>query len=357
MMELKKYICTDVPEVRVQGRVSKRKTHGIPLFWTGAAVEFNITGSEIWLEYTCNGDAYIRIEIDKFDMYRFPLELGTHKVCIMRGFAYEDIKNVRIFRETQASDTIITLDALYVDGEFKPLPERKYKVEVFGDSVTSGEGLAGAVCLNHWIPAVFSSRGNYVLRIADAFDADWSIVSQSGWGIFTDWCNNRNNAIPKYYDYVCGMVRSEEAVALGSTDIFDVENDKTNITIINLGANDDSAFGGEEPWVDEKGIPHKMKRPEDLHLISEAVYNFCEHIRRRNKNTVILVCYNMLTDGLNEMIVDGVKKFKIDTGDDMAYTVCIPRATEEIKGSRNHPGAKAHKLYADAIIARLNEIL
>ena len=359
-MDLTKYLCTEIKEIRVQGRISTRKTKGIPLFWTGSAIEFNITGSEIWLEYTCehnSGPSFARVEIDGFDMYRFMLEDGTHKICIMKGFGKDDIKNVRIFRETQASSTVITMDALYTDGEFKPLPERKYKVEVFGDSVTSGEGLAGAVCLKHWIPAVFSCRGNYALLVANAFNADWSIVSQSGWGVFTDWRNNRNNAIPRYYDYVCGQIKHESQVALGSQDIFDIENDKTNITIINLGGNDNSAFGGGEPWIDENGVPHKMKRPDDLHLIVEAVYNFCSNIRRRNKNTLILWCHNMLTDGLDPQIIQGVEKYIADSGDDKVFTVCIPRANESMKGSRNHPGAPAHRLYANAIIEKLKEIL
>ncbi|MBQ8208089.1 MAG: hypothetical protein IJZ89_05070 [Clostridia bacterium] len=358
-MELTKYLCTEVPEIRVQGRVSKRRTRGIPLFWTGSAIEFNITGSEIWLEYTCehhNGPSFMRVEIDGFDMYRFMLEDGTHKACIMKGFGIEDVKNVRIYRETQASSTVITLDALYTDGEFKQLPDRKYKIEVFGDSVTSGEGLAGAVCLKHWIPAVFSCRGNYALRVANALDADWSIVSQSGWGVFTDWRNNRNNAIPRYYDYVCGPIKSEEQTVLGSQDIFDIENDKTNITIINLGGNDNSAFGGET-WVDENGVSHKMSRPDDLYLIVDAVYNFCANIRKRNKNTLILWCYNMLTDGLNDQIIEGVEKYINDSADGKVFTVCIPRADDSMKGSRNHPGTKAHKLYADAILKRLEEIL
>ncbi len=358
-MELKRYLCTDVPEIRVQGRVSKRKCRGIPLFWTGSAIEFNVSGREVWLEYTCHhhsGPSFARVEIDGFDMYRFMLEDGTHKICIMKGFGEEDVKNIRIYRETQASSTIVTLDALHTDGVFYPLPQRKYKVEVFGDSVTSGEGLAGAQCHKHWIPAVFSSRGNYALIVANAFDADWSIVSQSGWGIFTDWRNNRNNAIPKCYDYVCGPLKSEEAVSLGSQDIFDVENDETNITIINLGGNDNSAFGGE-PWIDSEGVSHKMTRPDDLHLISQAVCDFCSRIRKRNKNTEILVCYNMLTDGLNPQIIEGVEKYKKVTGDIRVHTVFIPRASNEMKGSRNHPGAMAHKLYADAIIEKLKEIL
>ena len=41
----------------------------------------------------------------------------------------------------------------------------------------------------------------------------------------------------KCYDYVCSPLKSEEAASLGSQDIFDVENDETNFTIINLGVN------------------------------------------------------------------------------------------------------------------------
>ncbi len=358
-MEPKKYLCKEVPEIRVHGRTSKRENNVIPLFWTGSAIEFNITGSEVWLEYTCihnSGPSFARVEIDGFDFYRFMLEDGTHKVCIMKGFGKDDVKNIRIFRETQASATVVTFNALYCDGDFKPLPERKYKIEVFGDSVTSGEGLAGSKCLNHWIPAVFSSRENYSILVANALDADWSIVSQSGWGVFCDWRNNQKNAIPKYYDYVCGLINHPSQIELGCQDVYDIENDRTNITIINLGANDSGAFGGE-PWIDESGVSHKLTKPDDLHLISEAVYNFCKRIRERNKNTIMLWCYNMLTDGLNNEILSGVQNYVNDSKDEKVYTVYIPRAPESMKGSRNHPGAEAHKMYAKAILNKLNEIL
>ncbi len=359
-MDLTKYLCTQVPEIRVHGRTSNRKTNGIPLFWSASAIEFNVTGTELWLEYTCTGDAYLRVEIDGFDMYRFPIDVGTHKVCIMRGLAADQIKNIRIFRETSALvTTLITLNALHSDGEFKPLPKRKYKIEAFGDSVTAGEGLAGAPSMTEWSPAVFSSRGNYVLAVAKTFDADWSIVAHGGWGVFSDYKNNREHAIPKYYDYVCGSNQTPHAIELGARDIFDVENDKTNITIINLGANDTGAFSEKgEPWVDENGVSHKLKRPDDLHYIVEAIYNFCAKIRKRNKNTIILVCHNMLSDALDPQIIEGAEKYKQETGDDKVYTVRLPRATaDELKGSRNHPGAKAHELFADVITTKLNEIL
>ncbi len=358
-MNLTKHLCTEVPEIRVHGRVSNRKTKGIPLFWSASAIEFNITGTELWLEYTCTGDAYLRVEIDGFEMFRFPIDIGTHKVCIMRGLAAEQIKNIRIYRETSAlATTLLTFDALYIDGEFKPLPERKYKIEAFGDSVTAGEGLAGDPSMTEWSPAVFSSRGHYVLTVAKALDADWSVFSHGGWGVFTDRNNNREHAIPKYYDYVFGTYQSPEVNELGGGDIFDVENDRTNITIISLGTNDANAFTEKSvPWIDENGVSHKLKRPDDLHYIVEAIYDFCAKIRKRNKNTIILVCYNMLTDALDPQIIEGAEKFKRETGDDKVFTLQLPRATPELKGSRHHPGAKAHERFAEAIIKKLNEIL
>ncbi|MBE6631742.1 MAG: hypothetical protein E7623_03480 [Ruminococcaceae bacterium] len=122
------------------------------------------------------------------------------------------------------------------------MPDRKYKIEFFGDSVTSGEGLAGATKLNTWVPAVFSYRNNYALLVADALDADWSIFSQSGWGYCMDWRGCTDNAIPKYYDHVCGVTSHPSQLALGAGDVYDFESSKINVAVINLGANDNGGL-------------------------------------------------------------------------------------------------------------------
>ncbi len=365
-MILNEYLCKDIKEIRVHGRISNRKTEGIPLFWTASAIEFNITGNELWLEYYCeynSGESYLRVEVDGFDMYRFMLENGTHKVCIMRGFAADEVKNVRIYRETQASNTVVLLKSLSADGEFKPLETRRYRIEFFGDSVTSGEGLAGARKLNHWIPAVFSCRNNYAMLVASALDADWSVVSQSGWGIYSDWQNNINNAIPSCYDYVCAPAKHESQANLGSQDFYDFGKIRTDIAIVNLGANDGGAFK-RAPWIDENGVEHQMRtlpngenHPDDSKHIVDAIYNFCAAIRSKYKDAVILVCYGMLNDVVSAEIQLGAEKFADDNRDSKVYTLKIPKADDSMKGARNHPGAKAHRLYADAIIEKLKEIL
>lgn len=369
-MELKKYQCTEVPEIRVQGRISTRKTDGIPLFWTGSAIEFNVTGSEARLEYECvydkgwigHNESYIRIEIDGADMYRFMLEEGIHTVNIFRGFSDDAVKNVRIFRETQASHTIVKMKAIYTNGEFRPVPKRM-KIELLGDSVTSGEGLAGAKCHNFWTPAIFSSRGEYGIVTANALDADWSIVAMSGFGFYCDWQNNIHNVIPASYEYVCGTVKSDELEALGASDIYDFENSGADITVVNLGSNDGGALGGKE-YVDKDGTVYKIHAgedgkpiPEDAEKLSKAVYETLSKIRKYNPKTKIVWCYNMLNDKLNDLIVSEAENYKKMTGDGNVFTLELPRSPAELVGARSHPGIGAHKLFADALTKKIEEIL
>ena len=179
--------------LKVHGRISNKEVGGIPLFWTASCLELNVTGSELWLEYEhASGyfESYIRIEVDGFDFMRFMLEDGCHKVHILRRFDKKKVKNLRIYREDQASPNKVLLTAIETDGELMPVKEKDLKIEFVGDSVTSGEGLVCTPEMQVWTPAVFGSRGLYALEVAKQLDADWSVMSQSGWGMHCEWSND-----------------------------------------------------------------------------------------------------------------------------------------------------------------------
>ncbi|MBE6631743.1 MAG: hypothetical protein E7623_03485 [Ruminococcaceae bacterium] len=65
----------------------------------------------------------------------------------------------------------------------------------------------------------------------------------------------------------------------------------------------------------------------------------------------------MLRDNLNGEIINAVKNYIADTGDDKVYSLSVPQADRSMNGSRSHPGVEAHKLYAAAITKKLKEIL
>ena len=362
---MKKTNCSEIGNIRLQGRTHKGNSD-IVLFWGGSAVEVNVTGSELWFEFEYESNksgSYIRIEIDKEEVSRFLPQDGIQSYCIFKDFEPTKNKNVCIFREMQANDTVLKILSFSSDGEFLPLPVRNLKIEFIGDSVTSGTGLVGSKELMSCCPLCFSSRGNYAIRVADALNADWSIVAEGGWGVYTSWDNRTYQAIPPYYEYVCGIPDHPSQLALGSGEYYDFENNHPDITIVNLGSNDASAFNNP-PFIDENGISHKLylndngtPKQSDLLLIENAIYNFCAKIRKYNPDTKILWCYNMLNDLLNDTIINTVQKYSFDNGDRKVYTVKLPRADKLLNGSFGHPGSIAHKMYADAILEKLNDII
>ena len=363
-MNLERILCANAKDIKTHGRQSARKTPYIPLFWTASGIELNITGSELWLEYECRygdeGEAYLRVEIDGADMLRFMLEEGINKVCIFRGYTTDGIKNVRILRENQGSTTVVNAVALHTDGTLLPLPPKKLHIEFIGDSVTSGEGLAGAKHHELWIPCIFSTREHYALLTAKALDADVSIVSQSGWGVYSSWYNNTFEAVPRIYEQVCGAALSEAQQEYGSLDTYDFAGASFDAVVVNLGTNDCTAFTIPE-WVDENGTPHKQHLDDNGHpcreaadRVANAVISFCRRICALNPDALILWCYNMLSDLLNDVIKDAVLRYANENGDNKAFAVMLPHADPSTDGSRQHPGPLAHRMYADVIIKELS---
>lgn len=364
-MGMKIYAMEEIENLRLHGRISRRQTPGVPLFWTGACVEVNVTGSKLFLHYTCfedAGEAYLRVEVDGFDLLRFPLEAGEHRVLLLSGFG-GFTKNVRIFRENQASGTVVLIRALETDGEFLPVEQRRL-IEFIGDSVTSGEGLAGAVNMKNWVPAVFSCRNNYALLTANALHADWSILSQSGWGIYCSWDNNVTCAMPLYYEGVASMQKSERNRALGSTDAYDFAR-RADAVVINLGANDSSAMNEENPaWTDETGTVWHLHTEngradaETWARIKNAYVGFMEAVREKNPGALIVLGINMFgnRNGIADIARDAFAEYLSRHPGDRSVLAELP-AFDGVHGvgARSHPGKEMHEKFAEALVKVISE--
>ena len=361
-MELKEIILLqNLDKILIQGRVGKITEKGVPLFWTGSALELNVTGTALYFEYECTerpGGMYMRIEIDGADIARFMVLQGTHKVCAFIGLEAEKIKNVRILRDMQANMPTITIKKIHTDGELCPPTIRKHKIEFIGDSITAGEGLGGNE--NHNRPScfVYSSRGNYTVLTANALNFDYNVIALSGYGIYSAWDGNRNNVMPKQYPYVCRVANYDEAISLGSQEQYDFTKDKTDIVVITLGTNDCSAFKAA-PWTDESGISHKLElsadgKPceRDRLIMKNAITSFCKNIRATRPDAFILWCYNYSSPLINDIIVEAIESL------DDNKTIALKMISIYLDtGSRGHPGPISHKNYAELLIEQIKNII
>lgn len=361
---------SDVSNIKIHGRTSVNK-HPLALFWTGSAIELNVKGAELWIEVEADYDMYepwISILINSVPVSRQMLTAGRHWTCIFRGMSENVTKNVKIVRDVQAmsGDSVCSLiiHSVKFDGEFLPVEDRPYRIEFIGDSITSGEGSIGAKKEEDWISMWFSAVYNYTALTAVALDADYRVISQSGWGVLTSWDNNPRCNIPDYYEKVCGILKGENNVALGAQEENDFTSWQPDIVVVNLGTNDGAAFHCPE-WKDPvTGESHKQRIKEDggfheddLKAFEEAAEKFLLKIRKYNKKAYIIWAYGMLGVPMMPAIRRAVEIYSRHSGDGKVSVLELPDTTWETVGARQHPGALAHERAAETLTEYIKKLL
>ncbi len=368
--KLKVHKLSEIINLKVHGRTTGNLSP-LTLFWTGSGIELNAKGSELWIQVEVDYDIYepwISIAINGAFVSRQMLISGKYWICVFRGMNENVTKNVRIVKDSQAMSgdpgCYLQIHAVKFDGEFLPVEEKPYRLEFIGDSITSGEGAIGAKGEMDWIPMWFSALNNYTKITADILNAEYRIISQSGWGVLTSWDNNLHYNIPEYYEKVCGLVTGEKNEALGAYKENDFDSWQPDIVVVNLGTNDGGAFNSPE-WKDEvTGETYKQRldedgsfNEEDVKAFEAAVVNFLIKLRKYNKKANIIWVYGMIGIPLMPAIYRAVDSYTRKTGDRNLSIIQLPKTTDQTVGSRNHPGTLSHERAAKVLAEYIKEIL
>ena len=368
MNTLRKYALNEIPHYKVHGRTVPG-TCPLPLFFNGSAVELNVSGSELWADLEVswqNLEIWVTIEVNGELMSRLMLAPGNHSLCLFRGMSGEPVKNVRITRETQAmledEDCCLIVHGFQTDGDFHPVPKRKYTLEFVGDSITSGEGTYGAKGDMDWIPMYMSYSRDYAKMTAEALGADAYIISKGGWGVLSGWDNNPDTNIPSRYEQLCGLCCGNKNESLGAFAPYDFTLRKTDAVIVNLGTNDASAF--QQPaWHDpatgrtfkQRLNPDGTFVEEDLNRFEDAVVSFLKMLRKHNPQAHIIWCYGMIGYDLSFAINDAMIRYIRESSDHNVIYLQLPGLTEETVGSNNHPGEPSQRRTAQVLTEYLQD--
>lgn len=364
---MKYYDINEIENKKIHGRTTEGASP-LPLFWNHSGVEVNCDGSELWidLEVDCGfHEPWIAVELNGALMQRRMLLWEDKKVCLFRSMTKGVVKNVKFYRELQAMSEDdrchVLVKGFETDGEFFPVREKKLKLEFIGDSVTSGEGTYGATSDTDWLAMYMSSSRHYANIIEKAMDAEVRIISQGGWGVYSGWDNDIRHQIPSVYEPVCGLADGEFNEKLGAKRKNDYEGWKPDAIIVNLGTNDTSSFN--TPPLDVPGVGMcKNRRNEDGSFVREdilkfinAVTDFLKLLRKLNPTSHIVWAYGILGDEIKPAILEGMEKYKKETGDENVAYLAISDTNGETVGSHMHPGYKAHQIAAKEIGAYLSE--
>lgn len=355
--------------IRVLGR-TKGNEFPLVLFWTGSGVEFNYKGTELWCDFESDYSDYeqwIAVYVNEALLSRQMLQKGRQRVCLFRNLQTPKVNRVKVIKEVQAmpgdEQAYLAIHGLQGDGEFCELQEPACRIEFIGDSITSGEGSYGSVTEQDWIAMWFSASRSYPYFVAQQMDAEYRVISQSGYGVYCAYDNNLEHAIPRYYEQVCGVLSGERNEAAGAKELYDFSLWQPDYIVINLGTNDGGAFHNPEWYDEETGRRNKMYRTPDglpakecLEKVRQAVTDFLMLVRKHNKNAQILWAYGMMGTVVESAIKEGIEKYRSESGDKKVHYLALDEITGEQIGARSHPGLNGHRATAEKICEKLCEL-
>ncbi len=354
--------------IRVLGRTKDNK-FPVTLFWSGSGIEFYYKGTEVWCEFESDYSVYeqwIAVYVNGALLSRQMLQKGRQSVCLFRNLQTPKVNHVKVIKEVQAmpgdEQAYLAIHGVRGDGEFCELQEPACRIEFIGDSITSGEGSYGSVAEQDWIAMWFSASAAYPYLVAQRMNAEYRIVSQSGYGVYCAYDNNPDHAIPRYYEQVCGVLTGERNEAAGAKELYDFSLWQPDYIVINLGTNDGAGFHNPE-WVDEEtGRRNKMCRTpegvpaeECLQKISGAVTAFLALVRKHNKKARIVWAYGMMGTVAEAAIKEGIAKYRSESGDERVCYLALEEIKGEQIGARSHPGMEGHRAAAERICRKLYE--
>ena len=361
---------SDLPQVRVLGRTSKR--YPVTLFWTGSGIELVFTGSELWIEFFSDYtyfEPWVSVELNGAWISRFMVPRGHQRVCLFRGMTCGISKRVRILKETQAMSPdpqhLLQIIGLYYPDGIVISPEpAKMRLEFVGDSITAGEGTIGALEERDWISLFLSAENNYARLTADLLNAEMRIIAQSGWGVLSGWDNNPTSAIPKCYKKICGTATGSRNLELGAQDDYDFSSWTPDAVIVNLLSNDWIALDSP-PWVDAKTNEQFKQYRDDSGNIAKkdrerlvvSVVSFFSLLRTCNPQAIIVWAYGMSENHHAPVLQEAYERYMHQTNDAHAFLLHLPPAQPDELGAREHPGMASHRRCAQIISEFLKDIL
>jgi lysophospholipase L1-like esterase len=282
--------------------------------FSGAGAEFIFTGKK--LEITVTGDfastagndenyARIAIYVDNERVVDDMLDEKEKTYKVLESESAE-CRNVRVIKLSECAMSTFGIKPVMIaeNEKIEPAPAKNIKMEFIGDSITCGYGVDDPDKEHHFKTATEDVTKAYAYKTALALNADYSMVSVSGYGIISGFTNDGNKipeqTIPQYYDKLgFSYNKFADSITVSETE-WDFERYKPDIIVINLGTNDMNYATTDE----------RKAEFEDGYL------DFLKKVRSLNSDSYIFQTYGVMGTSLEENIENVRRKYISETGDE-----------------------------------------
>lgn len=323
-------------KIKIIGRYSEAK-NGITCDWTASGIEFTadcegevmvgVISSKSSSGSSYDGDSYFTAYVDGVRVEtRLEVKPGDEVQLLLAAGLERGTHTFRLLKQSHVAHSGTVITTISLNGTISERPEnRQHYIEFYGDSITCGYGLA-----SEYVKSVAGTANNdayycdgtkaYAFLTAEALNADYSMVSVSGWRLAGD-----SSAIPKTCYPFINWYRGGAK--------YDFSARVPDVIVINLGTNDYSASIGDARFASDTQTWIKRIRSD---------YG--------RSDLPIIFVVNAMNDGYQTVI----KKTLTDMGGEAAGLYVL-KTVQNRGGLSNHPTCAGQLKTAELLTAFIQQ--
>lgn len=255
---------------------------------------------------------------------------------------------VRVIKLSETAMSTCGIKAIVTDAaSIQPTAKKAHAIEFIGDSITCGYGADDEVAEHSFSTATENVTHSYAYQTAQALDADYSMVSISGYGIISGYTGTGESKVtsqllPTYYEklgFSYGTYQGQTPANVA----WDFSAYTPDLIVVNLGTNDDS-YTGSNP-----------ERQEDY----RAQYTeFLKVVRKNNPNATILCTLGIMGDRLYPQVKNAVNAYTEETGDtNIACLKFDVQSPADGYAADWHPSQLTHDKATEKLVKRIQQLM
>lgn len=268
------------------------------------------------------------------------------KTLTIEGDIDADIKFIKL---SECAMSTLGIYPIICMGLITPIPQKKLKLEIIGDSITCGYGVDVNDPTIPFKTATEDFTKAYSYKTAKLLDADVRAFSISGWGIISGYTEDdtahTEQLIPPYYTKLgFSYQKFDDRDGLAPQDIsWDFSKYVPDLIVVNLGTNDDSYCKGHE---------------ERYEQYTKEYTKFLETVHECNPTSKILCVMGIMLDTIAPYMEKAVRIFSEKTGFTDIHTLRFtPHDGTLGYGADWHPSPATHDRAAEVLAKKIREIM
>lgn len=321
---------------------------------SGSGAEFSVTGTKasvtLKADSSYSGDENNQVRVAVYvDGKRVADEMLSASETTISVFesATEETHTVRVIKLSESAMSTCGISEITVAGEIHPTEQKDMLIEFVGDSITCGYGVDDEDRDHHFSTKTEDVTKTYAYKTAEYLDADYSMVSFSGYGIVSGYTGTGEKSgeqlVPKFYEKLGFSYGTYLGNGAPQKAEWDFSERQPDLVVINLGTNDNSY------------VQKDADRKEEY---ITGYVSFLRTVRKRNPDARILCALGIMGTELCPAMEEAVERYCKETGDknisSMRFNAQLP---EDGWAADWHPTEVTHKKAAEKLVTEVTKIM